>query len=151
MSKKLVQPKYYVYKLTFQSGRTYIGYHKQIKEQDYYITSSTYYERHKQDDPLVNREILIETDDDFKASFLETWCILSDKAYNKETNELNRMFKIVLSHNEYYLYDNFNFYGPYHSIADAEADRHCLNYKRVVHIEQATELLGYKVIVQYLD
>lgn len=86
MSKKLVQPKYYVYKLTFQSGRTYIGYHKQIKEQDYYITSSTYYERHKQDDPLVNREILIETDDDFKASFLETWCILSDKAYSKETN-----------------------------------------------------------------
>lgn len=86
MSKKLVQPKYYVYKLTFQSGRTYIGYHKQVKEQDYYITSSTYYERHKQDDPLVNREVLIETNDDFKASFLETWCILSDKAYNKETN-----------------------------------------------------------------
>ena len=41
--------------------------------------------------------------------------------------------------------------GPYHSIADAEADRHNLNYKRVVHIEQATELIGYKVIVPYLD
>ena len=31
------------------------------------------------------------------------------------------MLKIVFSHNEYYLYDGFNFYGPYHSIADAEA------------------------------
>lgn len=59
------------------------------------------------------------------------------------------MLKIVFSHNEYYLYDGFNFYGPYHSIADA--DRHNLNYKRVVHIEQATELIGYKVIVPYLD
>ena len=61
------------------------------------------------------------------------------------------MLKIVFSNNEYYLYDGFNFYGPYHSIADAEADRHNLNYKRVVHIEQATELIGYKVIVPYLD
>lgn len=61
------------------------------------------------------------------------------------------MLKIVFSHNEYYLYDNFNFYGPYHSMADAEADRHCLNRQQAVPLERAAELIGYKVIIPYLD
>ena len=29
-------------------------------------------------------------------------------------------YKIVLSHNDYYLFDDFNFFGSYHSIAEAE-------------------------------
>lgn len=85
MAKKLVNPIYYVYKLTFSSGKTYIGYHKQIKENDTYITSSSYY-KNNPDDIIISREILIETFDDFAASFLETWCILSDKAYNGQNN-----------------------------------------------------------------
>lgn len=61
------------------------------------------------------------------------------------------MLKIVFSHNEYYLYDNFNFYGPYHSMADAETGRHCLNRQQAVPLERAAELIGYKVIIPYLD
>lgn len=85
MAKKLVNPIYSVYKLTFSSGKTYIGYHKQIKENDTYITSSSYY-KNNPNDAIVSREILIETFNDFAASFLETWCILSDKAYNGQNN-----------------------------------------------------------------
>lgn len=85
MAKKLVNPIYSVYKLTFSSGKTYIGYHKQTKENDTYITSSSYY-KNNPNDVIVSREILIETFDDFAASFLETWCILSDKAYNGQNN-----------------------------------------------------------------
>lgn len=29
---------------------------------------------------------MFQTDDEFEASFMETWCILSDKAYNPKTN-----------------------------------------------------------------
>lgn len=85
MAKKLVKPIYSVYKLTFSSGKTYIGYHKQTKENDTYITSSSYY-KNNPNDIVISREILIETFDDFAASFLETWCILSDKAYNGQNN-----------------------------------------------------------------
>lgn len=76
---------YYVYKLTFQSGRTYIGCHKQKKENDKYITSSSYYKNHPEDS-LLKREILIEVKDEMTMDFLETWCILSDKAYNPKSN-----------------------------------------------------------------
>lgn len=85
MAKKLVAPVYSVYKLTFQSGRTYIGFHKQTKVEDNYVTSSSYYKKNP-NDKLISREILIETLDEFAAMFLETWCILSDKAYNKDMN-----------------------------------------------------------------
>lgn len=85
MAKKLVKPIYSVYKLTFQSGRTYIGFHKQIKVEDNYVTSSSYYKKNP-NDKLISRETLIETLDEFAAMFLETWCILSDKAYNKNMN-----------------------------------------------------------------
>ena len=49
MAKKLVAPIYSVYKLTFQSGRTYIGFHKQIKVKDDYVTSSSYYKKNPND------------------------------------------------------------------------------------------------------
>lgn len=86
MAEKLVEPIYYVYKLTFVSGRTYVGMHKQTFVEDSYITSSSYYSKHSKDDPLLKREILVQSNDEFAMSFLETWCILSDKAYNKDTN-----------------------------------------------------------------
>ena len=60
MAKKLVAPVYSVYKLTFQSGRTYIGFHKQTKVEDNYVTSSSYYKKNP-NDKLISREILIET------------------------------------------------------------------------------------------
>lgn len=39
--------KFYIYKITFESGRTYIGQHTQRKQNDKYITSSVYYKRHR--------------------------------------------------------------------------------------------------------
>lgn len=85
MSNQLVTPVFYVYKLTFQSGNSYVGFHKQKKLNDNYITSSSYYHNHPED-RLVSRDILFQTNDGFEASFIETWCILSDKAYNPKTN-----------------------------------------------------------------
>lgn len=89
MSNQLVTPVFYVYKLTFKSGKTYIGCHKQIKERDTYITSSSYYLKHHIEDPLIKREILIEVENQHQMDFLETWCILSDKAYNKDNVNYN--------------------------------------------------------------
>lgn len=74
--------KFYIYKLTFKSGATYIGQHKVTRANDKYVTSSSYYYKHPEDD-LVSREILIQTDTQDKANFLETFLIMSDKAYNK--------------------------------------------------------------------
>lgn len=89
MSNQLVTPVFYVYKLTFKSGKTYIGSHKQSKERDIYITSSSYYLRHHNEDPVIKREILIEVESQYQMDFLETWCILSDKAYNKDNVNYN--------------------------------------------------------------
>jgi len=81
MSKKLVEPLFYVYKLTFSSGRSYIGSHVQRFEEDGYITSSSYFQKHPED-KILNREILICLKDKFTMSLLETICIMSDKANN---------------------------------------------------------------------
>ena len=40
MSKQLVSPLYYVYKLTFESGKTYVGLHIQRKLNDNYMQST---------------------------------------------------------------------------------------------------------------
>ena len=53
--------KFYIYKLTFRNGCTYIGKHHQKKDFDQYITSSSYYKKHK--DLLEKREIILEVKD----------------------------------------------------------------------------------------
>lgn len=73
--------KYYIYKLYFESGKTYVGSHIQKREKDNYITSSSYYKNHPED-KLVKREILIELKDAETMNFIETICILEDKANN---------------------------------------------------------------------
>lgn len=85
MSNQLVSPLYYVYKLTFESGKTYVGLHIQRKLNDNYITSSSYYKNHPED-AIIKREILVYCNDKESLSFMETWCILSDKAYNGRNN-----------------------------------------------------------------
>lgn len=82
MHNQLVRsPIFYIYKVTFESGATYIGQHKQIKLNDKYITSSSYHKKHPED-AIINREIIIYTDSQDKANFLETFLILNDKAYS---------------------------------------------------------------------
>lgn len=79
-------PKYYIYKLYFKSGKTYIGQHTQRKKNDKYVTSSTYYKRHKEDDPLEKREIILEVKDLETLNIMETICIMQDKAENGKQN-----------------------------------------------------------------
>lgn len=44
-------------------------------------------------------------------------------------------YKIVLSNNNYYLFDDFNFFGAYHSIADAEWAAKHEKYKNIANLE----------------
>ena len=50
------------------------------------------------------------------------------------------IIQIVFYMNEYYLYDGYSFYGPYHSMADAESDVKS-KWKRKVNLPT-----GYKFI-----
>lgn len=73
--------RFYIYKLTFRNGCTYIGKHHQKKENDSYITSSSYYNKHK--DFLEKKEIILDVNDIETLDIMETICILGDKAENK--------------------------------------------------------------------
>lgn len=73
-------PKFYIYKLTFESGATYIGSHIQRKLEDNYITSSCYFRR--SNDKLKSREILLYLEDVETLNILETIAILQDKTSN---------------------------------------------------------------------
>lgn len=73
-------PKFYIYKLTFESGATYIGSHIQRKVEDNYITSSSYFYCSK--DKLKSREILLYLEDAETLNVLETIAIIQDKASN---------------------------------------------------------------------
>lgn len=67
--------KYYIYKIIFEDGSTYIGSHIQNKENDGYVTSSVYSKNH----PIKDREILIWLDDPITMNIMETICIIEDR------------------------------------------------------------------------
>ena len=67
--------KYYIYKLTFDDGSTYIGSHIQNYENDGYITSSIYAKTHS----IKNREIILWLDDPMTMNIMETICIMEDR------------------------------------------------------------------------
>lgn len=73
--------RFYIYKLVFRNGCTYIGKHHQKKDFDTYITSSSYYKKHK--DLLEKREIILDVKDIETLDIMETICILGDIAENK--------------------------------------------------------------------
>lgn len=56
------------------------------------------------------------------------------------------MLKIVKANNNFYLYDDYDFFGPYHSIADATFASHTLSKLHKIAIEESAQLLGYKFI-----
>lgn len=76
-------PLFYVYKITFFSGKTYIGQHLQRRLNDKYITSSVYFKLYGNIDPIKKREILIYVKDQETLNVMETLCILADKVENK--------------------------------------------------------------------
>lgn len=98
-------PKYYIYKLTFQSGATYIGQHTQKTENDKYITSSKYFKEHRKTDPLIKREILLYVKDKETLDIMETLCIRGDMCNNEKNVNGN------YGNWEY----RFNFKGRHHT------------------------------------
>ena len=73
--------RYYIYKITFQSGRTYVGQHTERKVNDKYVTSSTYHKRNP-NDLITKREVLLEVSDKETLNIMETICIMADKRDN---------------------------------------------------------------------
>ena len=81
--------RFYIYKLTFESGATYVGQHIQRKEKDNYITSSGYYKKHPED-KLLKREIIMDNlPDRERMNIFETICICQDKAENPKNVNYN--------------------------------------------------------------
>lgn len=81
--------RYYIYRLTFESGATYIGQHTEKVENDGYVSSSAYMQHHPED-KIVNREVLIEVKDKETLDIIETLCIRADKCSNPQN--VNRNF-----------------------------------------------------------
>lgn len=79
--KLLNKPKFYIYKITFDNGATYIGSHIQYKENDGYICSSRYYKRHPEL-KIINREILFYLPTLEQMNIMESIAIIDDKCYS---------------------------------------------------------------------
>lgn len=79
--KILEKPLFYIYKITFSNGATYIGSHIQYKTNDEYICSSRYYMRHPELE-IKNREILFYLPSLEQMNFMETVAIIDDKCYS---------------------------------------------------------------------
>lgn len=79
----------YIYKLYFNNGCTYIGKHTELKRNDGYITSSSYYKKHK--DLFDRREILIDNLPDLNTlDIMESLCIMADICDNSLNVNYNR-------------------------------------------------------------
>lgn len=161
MSNQLVSPLYYVYKLTFKSGKTYIGLHIQRKSNDNYVTSSSYYKKHPED-IIISRDILIFCKNEDQLSFMETWCILSDKAYNGQNNVnrnlgafIHRMcgknigFKFS-EKSKHKMSESQKAYAKAHPRTDEYKKKMSESCKRVVHTDtwranQSKALMGHKL------
>ncbi len=73
------------------NGCTYVGKHHQKKENDGYVTSSSYYENKGGKDILYKREILLDNLPDEKTcEIMETICILEDRAENINNVNYNK-------------------------------------------------------------
>lgn len=73
--------RYYLYKLYFKNGATYIGLHREKRPNDGYLTSSKYYYKHQ--DLFDRREIILECKDNETLEIMESIAILADKADNR--------------------------------------------------------------------
>lgn len=78
--------KFYIYKITLESGKTYIGSHIEKKENDGYNNSSRYIKRHPED-KIIKREILFYLPTLEQMNIMETITIISDKC--ESSNNIN--------------------------------------------------------------
>lgn len=80
--------KYYLYKLYFTNGATYIGLHREKNPNDGYITSSSYYKKHK--DLFDRREIILECKDNETLEIMESIAIMADIVANPQNVNYNK-------------------------------------------------------------
>lgn len=85
--------KYYIYKLTFEDGATYIGSHIEYAPNDNYITSSFYAKDHK----IKQRDILLYVNDKQTLYLLETIAIMDDKC-NSNKNVNGNLGNYIFTH-----------------------------------------------------
>lgn len=78
MKKRLENAIFYVYRIKFSSGASYIGSHIQRNENDGYMSSSSYMKKHPED-IIEKREVLCYAKDKESLAFLETAAIMDDK------------------------------------------------------------------------
>lgn len=79
----------YIYKLYFKNGCTYVGKHSELKRNDGYVTSSSYYKKHKE--LLERREILIDNLPDVETlDIMESLCIMADMCDNPYNVNYNK-------------------------------------------------------------
>lgn len=76
--KLLDKPRFYIYKITFETGETYIGSHIEHKENDGYVCSSKYWLR-RPDLKIKSREILFYLPSLEQMNAMETIYIMDDK------------------------------------------------------------------------
>lgn len=83
--------RWYIYKLTFMNGCTYVGKHHQVHNKDNYITSSSYYHKKGGKDILLKREIILDNlPNADTCDIMETICILHDRAENINNVNYNK-------------------------------------------------------------
>ena len=75
--------KFYIYKITLESGKTYIGSHIERKENDGYNNSSRYLKKHPEE-KIAKREILFYLPTLEQMNIMETICIISDKCNSND-------------------------------------------------------------------
>jgi len=72
------KPKFYIYRIEFETGESYVGSHVEYKTGDNYICSSKYYQRHPEL-KIKERKILFYLPTLEQMNVMETICIISDK------------------------------------------------------------------------
>lgn len=113
--------RYYIYKLTFENGCTYIGEHIEKVPGDGYITSSSYFHKHK--NLKYTRDIILECKSRDVLEVMETICIMADKRDNPK----NVNYNLGAYHSPFgshclggYFGESNPFYGKHHSEASRE-------------------------------
>ena len=76
--------RYYLYKIEWSNGKTYIGKHVQTTSRDNYVTSSFYFKKHPELE--YTRHEFFETNSPDKLDVMETICIMQDVRDNPQGN-----------------------------------------------------------------
>lgn len=74
--------RYYIYRIEFEDGSSYVGSHVEKFENDGYVTSSSYYLNNNS--KIIRRDIICECKDFYTMSLIESIAIMDDKSLNNK-------------------------------------------------------------------